>query len=200
MRAYRQQGATAAEASLLAELDHLAAQGLDERMLTAIASQATHGSVTSEGGGSFGGLLPVGDLDGGGADVLEVRVSDGEHPSMFLVARQGLTGAVLWHRTLHPKGSQAVVPVPAMLGSPARPGVLLVGFDPVRGVTTLDALNGSGRQLWHQMLTNPPLHELGEDSRWGYSVCRLDLDQSLRAGAIELLASLERWSEDDSGV
>ena len=127
-------------------LDRLAAQGLPLPMLQHV-EEASSTDEPSE----YVDLLAVGDLDGrGGRDVLEQRLVFGPRSSLHLVARDGRTGRVLWHRSLA-GGNGITFAAPAKVAAGERDGVLLItfgGFDDKGNRLDLTALDGAGRTRW----------------------------------------------------
>jgi hypothetical protein len=76
-----------------------------------------------------------------------------------VTARDGRTGAPLWSRSLDGAkgGISFPVPDPDEVGTPAKPGVLLINeLEPIGGgavTLTVTAISGAGKQVWTQTLT-----------------------------------------------
>lgn len=197
---YLSTGLSAGPAVALAQLDRLAADGLDRSMLTAAGAQAFPAEIVSEREPQVF-LSAVGDLDGrGGRDVLEQRYSSsGSRDALQLVARDGATGAVLWSRT-ETFSSAFVVAVPTRVGAAQRPGVVLLSFAFDDGLSsTLTALDGRGRQLWTRTSeatategASAPSVGVGSSSSFGYTSVFYAFDRALRRGPQEVLRITEK--------
>ena len=136
--------------------------GADRRMAAAALAPDDEGYavvVGSDGVSGLGSMLmSMEDLDGNGTgDVADVRYAPRKDKGndLALYVRDGATGRVVWQRRdVLPRG-HFLFPVPAVVGAPARAGVLLVDFgmeqDGDRTVLTqtITALRGrDGKQLW----------------------------------------------------
>ena len=143
-------------------------------------------------------LSPGGSLGGHGRrDALEQRfipASKGQQV-VQLLARDGLTGRVLWSRKDTLSNSEYQVAVPAVVGSPGRDGVVLLrssfSFSNVSDVLT--ALDGHGRKLWSRQLSQP---QSKQSSGGGFSFSgvftMLEFGAHLRPGAVDIAQTVER--------
>jgi hypothetical protein len=150
-------------------------------------------------------LQPAADLNGDGSrDVLDVRYGKGKdgRPVAVTIARGGTSGQVLWHRTDVMADGHFIVPAGMSVGSPARPGVLMIDFGFSQdGEATLEvshritALTGrTGARLWQHLDKGT----LGFQDRFtGSRVPSIAGFLQAAAGAQDVLLSFSDF--DDSG-
>jgi hypothetical protein len=206
---YLRRGLSPRQASVLAPLDRLAAQGADRRVLQAAVD------ASGEGSASFGSASPsaqvvltaTGDLDGrDGADVLEIRyVSDRSGTTALFVARAGRTGARLWSVQRELGKGDIVFPIPADVGPGGRAGVVLykTSFGEDDQTTTLEALDGAARHRWTRSFSVAPLPP-GDGGPDGFSFTMASVylwyDVAVARGSRDVLVLAERSVYTDDGV
>lgn len=200
---YLRSGHSPRRAAVLRQLDHLASQGVDAHLLTVAAASAD--TTPSSAPQVSVALTSAGSLDGGpGRDVLELRAISGSTGTTQLVARDGATGRVLWQRTSRSAKGTFMSPVPALVGSPARAGVLLATFSFEDDEIGFEALDGRGRSLWRRAVRVQPLESggsaTGYEFAFSFTATTFDVDVPLRRGAPELLLTIERGVASSDGV
>lgn len=207
---YRAQGLTAVQATVLAQLDQLAADGLDPAMLTRAALAFTPPATEDSGKDSLREpgvfLSPVEDLDGrGGRDVLEQRyLPSGSSTVLQILARDGSTGRLLWSRKEKVSDQGYQVAVPMRVGAGSRPGVILLRevFQDDTIQARMTALDGRGKTLWTRTLATTWRTESsgGFGTTFNFSMLTVlyRFDAQLRKGAPDVVQQVEQYSEEDN--